>query len=606
MQRFRQAVRAYRAFWLINPGYILLAGLALGIPPFVFAMNNEDVGSVSLILYQAKENAEQQIRSFHITERNQLRNYLAAFQDDDVASTRLAERTKFPADTATLLENSVYLINYGDTPSDCVHDPDELCKVFLVKSVGYMPALNWSVVLAFLFPITLFFAFRAPRLFQQAISRIHERGMFYVTRRGGRRPPSLRQLRGEVWRLALLIGVPTFILAATTVMLDWRQVVHQPFACLDPSLASALACEGQPQPPHQSRFANELDWSIAATFTASYDEHYNLGAPEFKNLDSSKTDPISLIASRLNEGEGNPRDLAPSPLTKNYFFSLYVYAVLAVFTGLLLAFYGYLLALALVLERYSRGEGLAVVMPDLLSSDPRRGFQHFWPPLRAVLVATFIAYIMLYLMRIQNLFLREQSYTNIFAFMFDDILNPLRDFVSLVHLAFSGQVGELIGGQTSAVSTASDLANVLDPGLRDPQAYFAVGVLFIGTVVIAILVLIALHDVAARSRDEAIALLDEPASAGSLVDHFKAVASRRSQRGQSKAGEGEAPSVELEKLRANALTMDTWPLKWPGLGSALRLLAVGILFMIFYRAMLIWLGLSVLALIRGLGVRRSS
>ncbi len=74
---------------------------------------------------------------------------------------------------------------------------------------------------------------------------------------------------------------------------------------------------------------------------------------------------------------------------------------------------------------WRKKHGLAI-MPNLRSKDSRRGFELLWLPIRAVIITTFVGYVILYLMRIQNLFLRAQEYRDIFDFMARDLLSSMR------------------------------------------------------------------------------------------------------------------------------------------------------------------------------------
>ena len=86
-----------------------------------------------------------------------------------------------------------------------------------------------------------------------------------------------------------------------------------------------------------------------------------------------------------------------------WLFSSYNYVIMALWSGILVAYFGYVLSLAIVVYDLNRERfGFQLVL-DLRSSDlrNRRGFELLEPVMRPCIYATIVAFMMAFLMRIR-------------------------------------------------------------------------------------------------------------------------------------------------------------------------------------------------------------
>lgn len=610
----------YRAFWHQSP--YKMAGLAflLGLLPFVMVA----AGGLGGLNFQGIMDSSLLVR-----------------QDSNVKITEVArfrERTNDARENAVMrepvvqLSDGVYLVDTGrlrqgsGQASDgtlslgrqeaagqtCLTNPfPASCQVFYIKNVGFMAALNWSVQFLLLFPVSIFFAFRIPQLFSEAVRRMHEKGML-KQRNGGQEPIALEGdvvhfIRDKIWRRALGCGLVLMAGIVLVMWYDWDAVVNTPLDCHQQGWPATQSCQSADLAPFEDSRENELDWSISAIFPSVYQRHYG------EVVDGEAKTVLSLLyafgctAEKREDLKGIfdfPIDDATclksdyrqhyryAGVLENSLFSGYVYLVATILSALVLMFYGYLFCFAWTIEEVSRRKYPLMVVPNLRSNDLRRGFELLWPPVRAVIIATFVGYAVLYLMRIQNLFLRAQDYRDIFDFMARDLLSPMRDITLVVGKFLGGDEVGSLSGQIS--STPETLERILDPGLNDTQAYFSVVLFAFVTVIVSILLVIALHDVASRAKQDVIDDHEEAEDLENFVAHHDVDKTVQSQSNEKKA----------LWILSRVSDMRTWPLDWPSLNRALKLLLTGILFLIFYRAMLIWIGIFIYAIVSGRAAKK--
>ncbi len=612
----------YRAFWHQSPYKMAAFAFLLGVVPFllVFAgglagFNFQGIMDSSLLVRQ-----DSHIKVAEVTR----------FRDrtDDARESRLVSAPVIQ------LANGVYLVDTsfgeqgGGQASDgslslkqqdsagqnCLTNPfPASCQVFYVKNVGFLAALNWSVQLLLLFPVSIFFAFRVPQLFSEAVRRMAEKGML-KTRDDASASSDLessviRFIRQKIWRRALGCGLALAVATFLIMWYDWSTVVQTPLDCHQNNWVPQEDCQGADLAPFEDSRENELDWSISATFPSTYQRHYGEGSEAESSKAVSLLYAFGCTAERRSDLRGifdfpiNDADCAKSDYREHYryagaientLFSGYVYLVAALLSALVLMFYAYLFCFAWTMEELSRRKYNLMVVPNLRSNDLRRGFELLWPPIRAVIMATFVGYAVLYLMRIQNLFLRAQEYRDIFDFMARDLLSPVRDVTLVVGKFLGGGEAGSLSGQIS--STPETLERILDPGLNDTQAYFSVVIFSFVTVIVSILLVIALHDVASRAKQD---VIDDHEEAEDLEDFV-------ARHEVDKTVESKSKEEKTIWIMSRISEMRTWPLDWPSLNRALKLLLIGILFLIFYRAMLIWIGIFIYAVISGRAARKAA
>ncbi len=115
------------------------------------------------------------------------------------------------------------------------------------------------------------------------------------------------------------------------------------------------------------------------------------------------------------------------------------------------------------------------------------------------------------------------------------------------------------------------------------------------TVILSILLILALHDVANRAKQDVIEQLDDSEGPSEFVNTYPV------DEGEQSLAYGERAAWIGERVS----DMRTWALEWPSLRRSLKLLLIGILFLVFYRAMLIWIGLFVYAVVSGRAERKA-
>ncbi len=643
LSRFSRLADYYRAFWHQSPYKMSAIAFLLGVLPFIMVflhgvggLNFHGIMDSALLVRQDDAIKIEEVRRF----RDRV-NYSAGkgTQEQTTAEDRIQKERlrRLGMEPVIRLSEGVYLVDVkhdergSGQASDnsltleqqkaqgqgCLADPfPASCQVFYVKNVGFLAALNWSVQLLILFPISIFFAFRVPQLFTEAVARMHDKGM--LRRRDdaqeevGLESDIVSFIRVKIWRRALGCGIVLFAATFLVMWYDWHSVVYTPLDCDRAGWTPAERCQGADLAPFEDSRENELDWSVSATFPSIYSRHYGEAQGQAQADAPSKvltllyrygckadrrTELRGVFDFPLDETACDREDYRQhyryADLSENLVFSGYVYLVAAVLSALVLMFYGYLFCFAWTMEELSRRKYKLLILPNLRSKDLRRGFELLWPPIRAVIIATFVGYAVLYLMRIQNLFLRAQEYRDIFDFMARDLLSPFRDITLVVGKFLGGEdVGSLSGQITSTPET---LERILDPGLNDTQAYISVVIFSLVTVIISILLIIALHDVASRAKQDVLDDLEESDDLDAFIERHPVEESVK----------GETREKKIVWVMSRVSDMVTWPLDWPTLNRAMKLLLIGILFLIFYRAMLIWIGLFVYAIVSGRAERKA-
>jgi hypothetical protein len=398
----------------------------------------------------------------------------------------------------------------------------------LTKQIGFVPALNWSLVLIVIFPAAIFTMLLAVRRFDRTLRTLAVHRMLIEP--GSWRPATkeeVAQLSDRIWAAAAPMGALFFVAGLIVAAADFIDVVGTPL------LKGIL-----PIAPGKIDFFDELDWSISALF-GSISQH------------------------------------ALPSITENFIFSAAAYTVLGIEMAAILSFYGFLIGVSAEIYALSERRRPLILIPDPKEEDPRRGFAHFAPFFGGVLVTTLLGYVACYLMRIQNLFMREPGYDRLDRMIFADITNNL---TQMFHLP--GQVGfSSVFGYFA--QNLGDLADaVFETGnLGDIQAYLGAIVILI----VMLLVTAALFAVLRVAADESREHLDEELAdegARPKIEHLF-----------------ELPAATI-KSRVDKAQMEIWPLRWPRLNGLLALLTLGIVCFLFYRLALIWIAAQILTLFR--------
>lgn len=448
-------------------------------------------------------------------------------------------------------------------------------KIFRIKNVGYLPALNWSLALILLFPVSLYLLFRSIREITPSLETMRRQGMFAGA--------SFERPDGDIvaptalaWRRAFRIGLGGFIIGFGVVLWDFYTVVDKPYSQASQLEAGKISPDDQQArealfPPQKTRLTYEYDWSVSAVFEHVYNLHYPKLAACLKKATAQK-DTVRCNTTEEIVGYANTVNS-----NINQIFSGSVYFLLALITGTIISYYGVMAAIGWTLESVAHDQvnsraGLKrrfnlIVVPGLKSDDKRAGFENFSRFLTFMLWATVVNYFALYFMRLQNLYMRNHDYSSLTEFMFRDIGDPIAKLFSAIRGA--GQLdGTFLSNVFGDYTGLGDLVNILDPGLNDSQAYLGIFVLLIVYAIVAISFLSATSDLSRQAKSNLRSILNSP--------------------------DGPEKAARYYNLSSNEISnklneMNIWPVAWPNLRGLLRFLAVGIVFLVFYRIWMIWL-----------------
>ena len=444
---------------------------------------------------------------------------------------------------------AVQFSTVGDIAYYMPRDPRTVCDAAAIaaghciaKQVGYLHALNWWPTQMILLPFGLFFAFESIQNTKSVVEQMLASRMF--ARRDWSGPvidiaPAIRQL----WRTFFFIGVPLFFIIIVLFAKDWWCVVNWPIR-LDVALGDVIGSSAHealiPAPILDQlrgagcylKNAHENDWSVSSAF-------------------------------------GSVRGLAPTALGFDkpsaeflWLFSGYTYFVMALWSGILVAYFGFVIALAIVVYDLNRDRMEFQLVLDLNSSDVRnrRGFELLELVFRPCIYVTIVAFMMAFLMRIQNVYLRNREYDTIYDLLFADIPDTFGKFSGLGLLSLWEWFKDISGM----------LRRFLDFGqFNDPQSLLgAPAILLVLSLVTAVLAHI-LRGAAMGAQARVVAALHNQETAPQVANYY---------------------GLGSEEVVARANKVESWPLSWPELGYALRLMLSGIFCYIFYRIAFVWMG----------------
>lgn len=398
------------------------------------------------------------------------------------------------------------------------------------KQVGYAYAINWWPTLAILMPFALFFAFTSVQSMQRVFARMLEQRMFcsrdwsFSTEElPGSTLSGLKRLVRHLWMAFAISGFFIMVIVTGTVAVDWYCVVRAPLEFGD--LLTEIAADERPV-VCQNVSGQEIDWSISAIFG----EANSIQLPPDENIPDKKT---------------------------NLYFSTYVYSLLLVEMNIVLVYFCFIFALALSVYRLRLGHFGIRVVPNLKSGDPlnRKGFENFEPVLQPCIFVTILSFIMAFLMRIQNEYLRSEEPGNIFRFMF----SAVPDAVSA-------------DGAINSVAELVDIGKLADPNSQ-------VG----GPAIIIVFALVSI----------ALAFILRRAARDSADDVYHALENEKVQQ------KVVALYADDEMAVKSALgEISVWPLSWPRLRQMLFLAAAGIACFFFYKLAFIWIAIVLVRMVQ--------
>lgn len=429
---------------------------------------------------------------------------------------------------------------------------------FLVKKVGYLWALNWSLGVCFLFPVIISAALWSAQSFFQAIETVHRKKM--LVERNKLKPVSLSPYTQRFWKQALIWSVLSFSIGFSLIMKDYVAVVLRPMECARSSEITQ-GCTAHLFNPANVEFEREYDWSISAALPLVYKTYYKdaHGRPYFES--KAGKDVLNKISAGY--------DSVPVNLS----FSTAVYFLNALMSGMITAYYALLALAATHVYKFSvRGKirkaknslSSVSVMPDLSSSSTCKGFEVFAPAMHGALVAGLFGVVAMYLMRIQNLFLRADQ-SHIGDFFLNDPGQHIKEIISGILTI-------------NMPSVYNKLNEVIIMAMNDTQAWYALAASVIVIYVSSIFFIVVLRSAANRSRQDAREMIENrPAD---ITRYYKKTLGINTE----------------EEIRANLDNMKIWPVAWPNEKKTGLFMLMGIIFLTFYK-LFPWFLIALCALI---------
>ena len=235
------------------------------------------------------------------------------------------------------------------------------------RQVGYMAALNWSVTFLLLFPVILYLMANTIQGLFNALNRLHARGMVRSQNMKVVKEPLLtaRWIRGaptRAWLLIILAGViPLGLSLGEWFTNNFLRLMHESSDQLSQT---------------------DYDWGLAGLMQADASFTYRLA---------------------------------------NALFDLLTFSSQALLIGSLMTFFVVALDLGRVIPSGRPGDRY-VLIPDLKSKDHRLGFQEFTNPLEQLLAVALVAYLICYLVRLENAYMASTGSSSIGDFVTSDIL----------------------------------------------------------------------------------------------------------------------------------------------------------------------------------------
>lgn len=423
-------------------------------------------------------------------------------------------------------------------------------KRCIAKEVGYAHALNWWPPLVLLFPFALFFAFDSVQNTQMVTRQMLADRMFAKTDWSG--PVSdLTAITRKLWRTFFWIAVPLFLLICVVTAKDWWCVVHWPLMLETPlgdvvdtareklvpkGFFELLQASGCHDPGGQ-----ENDWSVSATF--------------------GRIDGLAPLA---------PRSVAPGWML-NYIFSAYNYVLLILWAGLLLAYFGFVLALAIIVYDINQGRhGFRLVL-NLNSADTRnrQGFETLEAIFKPCVYVTILCFVMAFLMRIQNVYLRDTEFGTVYRFLFGDITAAMTKILDIDPSRLLGWFGDLL----VALKKFFDFDQ-----FSDPQSLLGAPAILVMLGLVTAALAHILRKAATDAQRRVISGLGSAQSAERVAAYY---------------------DLSVDEARERANTVETWPLSWPELNYAIRIMGLGLFCYVFYRVAFVWIGVVAFRSIQG-------
>jgi hypothetical protein len=425
---------------------------------------------------------------------------------------------------------------------------------FLVKKTGYLWALNWSLGVCLIFPIIIGVALWSAQNFFLAIETVHRRRM--LVKRNRLERIKLSDYTNKFWRSAFVWCSIGFFIGSGLVMKDYAAVVLEPLRCaqeINQSAAAQERCKSVLFDPSNVEFEREYDWSISSTFPMLYKNYYldNSGKPYFESPEGRAA--LKKVGAQYDS------------VANNLAFSTAVYLLNAFMSGVVTAYYA-LLAIAAAqvykftvwtkMKKGKRDLDQLSIMPDLSSQSVCKWFEHFSPSVQGVLLTCFFGVIAMYLMRVQNLFLRED-----YSFIGDLFLSDPGAHLKVV----GASLMKIPQGKIDMPTAFDNLYEVVTMAMNDTQAWYAFAASVIVIYVSTVFFIIVLRSAAFNSRLQATEMLEKRQN--DMKAYYKETFSIRS----------------IDEIRSSLNDMKIWPMAWPNEKKTGLFLIMGIIFLTFYK-----------------------
>ncbi len=235
------------------------------------------------------------------------------------------------------------------------------------RQVGYAAAPNWSIAFTLVFPLFVYFAMGAIRATDRAFS-------------------SLAQM------LVDHDGNPATD-AANTIERRYRRMLGK-----SSQIATVLAC--------LALAASLIEWVLCSVMPLLF------GSP-------SPEQEVDWAVAKLGQG------ICVRML--NVVFTFVAYSTQGVYAATLLVFLVYLVVFADVVRQLTDATTPPILVPDVQSTDPRRGFQHLGRVVEEVVFACGCVFLVFWLSRLQNLYLHSSTST-LWAFLTADLFETVLQF----------------------------------------------------------------------------------------------------------------------------------------------------------------------------------
>jgi hypothetical protein len=374
---------------------------------------------------------------------------------------------------------------------------------YISREVGYVPTLNWSLTYLLLFPAALYFKITALQGTARALNHFHRRRMW----RDASGNPVLKPIVTQSW----IEGNPL------------RTVFLLTFGGVLPIIYSL----GEWFPNNFLRLWH--GWPPRGWPKADYPD-YDWG----------------LSGIMFQWGLGHRM--------VNAAFDLFAFCCEGLLIACTFVFFLLLLDLGRVLLNPGNGQGL-VLIPDLSSTDVRRGFEVFSEPLQQMLLSALLSYIICYLVRLEGLYMNGVGRSSLVDFLAED------NTFEIVQKVF----------------TDPKVLPTLIPGLltTGPDSFRGVLAWTVSGLISLICVVVVVMTIRAAAKD----------AQSFALEHFAATDA------------GPLCDGKADEERDRARTMETWPLAYLQINALIALALLGFATLYFYRIGIYFVLLSLIALL---------